>query len=376
MSSDPAVGPMKIAITGPDGFIAWHTRCALRARQGGDAIGLREEHFDHPDLMDAAVAEADAVIHLAGINRAADDEEIASANPWLAEQLVASLERTGKRIPVIYGNSIHSQGDSVFGVAKRRAADVLASWGGRAGAPVVDVVMPNIFGEEGVPFYNSVVATFCHQLARGETPQIKVDRELPLLHVQRAAAILLDSAASPVAGQLLPEGTPLTVTGVLDRLIPMRDAYRTADLPDLSDPFTRDLFNTYRSYTFPESWPVFPEVRGDQRGELFETVRAPGGQAQVFFSTTRPGFTRGQHFHLHKVERFLVLRGSGVIRLRKLFSDEVVEFAVGGDRPAIVDMPTMWAHSITNTGDGELVTLFYADEVFDPAAPDTYPEEV
>ena len=368
--------PLQVAVTGPDGFIAWHTRCALRARQGGDVIGLREGHFDSHELMDAALARADVVIHLAGVNRATDDETIATVNPWLAEQLVASLERTGRRIPIIYGNTIHALGDSLFGVAKREAAGILCAWGAASGAPVVDVVMPNIFGEEGVAFYNSVVATFCHKLARGETPQIKVDRELPLLHVQRAAQILLDAAADPVAGQVLPAGTPLTVSGVVERLLPMRDAYRTADLPDLSDPFTRDLFNTYRSYTFPEQWPVFPEVRADQRGELFETVKAPGGQAQVFFSTTKPGFTRGQHFHLHKVERFLVLRGSGVIRLRKLFTEDVVEFPVAGARPAIIDMPTLWVHSITNTGDDELVTLFYADEVFDPESPDTFPEEV
>ncbi|MCB9411273.1 MAG: SDR family oxidoreductase [Actinobacteria bacterium] len=369
--------PPRIAITGPDGFIAWHTRCALRAREGGgDAFHLAEPHFDDPDVMDAVLAEADAVIHLAGVNRASDDATIAEVNPWLARCLVESLERLDKPIPIVYGNSIHSRGDSGFGVAKRQSADILRDWGRRSGAPVADVVLPNIFGEHGTPFYNSVVATFCHLLANDQQPEIQVDREMPLLHVQRAASVLLDAAAEGFDGEVAPAGTPTTVTGVLERLLPIRDAYRSAILPDLSDPFTRDLFNTYRSYTFPQQWPIYPEVRGDQRGELFETVKAPGGQTQVFFSTTNPGFTRGQHYHLHKVERFLVLRGEAVIRLRKVFSDEVVEFSVSGDRPGIIDMPTMWVHSITNTGDDELITLFYADEVFDPANPDTFPEEV
>ena len=369
--------PPRIAISGPDGFIAWHTRCALRARNGGgDVIGLTEAEFDNPERMDAALAQADAVIHLAGVNRASDDETIARVNPWLAEQLVAGLERLGRPIPVVYGNSIHSDGDSVFGVAKQQAAEILTDYGRRSGAPVTDVVLPNIYGENGAPFYNSVVATFCHLLARDETPTIEVDREMPLLHAQRAAAVLIDATAAADSSQIRPEGTPMSVSGLLGLLEPMRDAYREAVLPDLADPFTRDLFNTYRSYTFPQQWPVHPQLRTDERGGLVEAVKAPGGQTQVFFSTTNPGYTRGQHFHLHKVERFVVLRGQAVIRLRKLFTDQVVEFAVSGERPAIVDMPTMWVHSITNTGNDELLTLFYADEVFDPAHPDTYPEEV
>ena len=367
---------MRIAVSGPDGFIAWHTRCAIRARWGGDAVHLDFAEFDDPARMTAALQTVDAVIHLAGVNRAADDTTIAEVNPNLAERLVQGLRDADVKVPVVFGNSIHSLGDSVFGEAKRRSAEILTEWGADVGAPVVDMLLPNIFGEHGQPFYNSVVSTFCHQLANGETPRIEVDRELPLLHVQRAAAGLIDAAMSPEAAVRRPVGVPLTVSGLLGELVPIRDAYRTGDLPDLSQPFVRDLFNTFRSYTFPGQWPIYPKVNGDQRGDLFETVRSRGGEAQVFFSTTRPGYTRGQHWHLRKVERFLVLRGSGVIRLRQLFSDGVVEFPVSGDSPAIVDMPTMWVHSITNTGQDELVTLFFADEVFNPDAPDTYPEEV
>ena len=367
---------MKIAVTGPEGFIAWHTRCAIRARGGDEAVYLGREHFDDPELMAKAVSDVDAVVHLAGVNRAADDDTIRVANPWLAERLVAGLQTLDRPVPVVYGNSIHADGDSVFGVAKRQGAEILTRYGASSGATVTDVVLPNIFGEWGRPFYNSVVATFSHQVARGETPRIEVDKEMPLLHVQRAVGVLLAATASPQGGRIDPAGASMSVAEVLDRIMTMSADYRTGDLPDLADSFTRDLFNTYRSYTFPGSWPIHPEVRGDQRGELFETVRASGGESQVFFSTTRPGFTRGQHYHLHKVERFLVLRGTGVIRLRKLFSHEVIEFPVSGDRPAIVDMPTMWVHSITNTGDDELITLFYADELFDPERPDTYPEDV
>ncbi len=367
---------MKIAITGPHGFIAWHTRAALHTQPKHESLLIGRDEFCDPQLMDSVLNQADAIIHLAGVNRTGDERAIVDTNRWLASQLVAGLHRTNRTIPIVYGNSIHKATGTVFGSAKAAAADTLKQWAEAVGAPFADVVLPNIFGEHCRPYYNSVVATFCHQLVNDKAPEIQVDREMPLLHVQRAAQLLIGAATDAVSGTIEPEGTPITVTCLLERVLEIRDAYRTADLPDLSDPFTRDLFNTYRSYTFPEQWPIYPEVRGDQRGELFEVVKSLGGEAQVFFSTTRPGFTRGQHFHLHKVERFLVLRGTGVIRLRKLFTDEVVEFPVSGDRPAIIDMPTMWVHSIVNTGADELLTLFFADELFDPENPDTYPEEV
>jgi UDP-2-acetamido-2,6-beta-L-arabino-hexul-4-ose reductase len=369
-------GTRRIAVTGPDGFVAWHSRCAARSRWGGDLVGVGEAEFNSPERLDEVLADVDAVIHLAGVNRAHDPAEIERVNPWLAEQLVASLRRLRRPVPIVYGNSIHALGDSVFGVSKRRAADILAAWGAESGAPVMDVLMPNLFGEHGVPNYNSVVATFCHALARGETPTVVDDKELPLLHVGAAADRLLDLAVSPEPGQVVLDGRTTWVSELAERLGAIATHYRSGRLPDLSDPFTKALFNTYRSATFPGHFPIHPAPADDPRGRLVEAVKGLGGQAQVFYSTTNPGYTRGQHWHRHKVERFLVLSGSGEIRLRKLFTDDVVTFPVTGERPAIVDMPTFWVHSITNTGTEPLVTLFFADEVYDPANPDTIPEDV
>ena len=366
----------RIAVTGPNGFIAWHLRCAARARWGGDLIGLDREDFCDVDRLAKKLVDVDVVVHLAGVNRAASESAVREENPWLARQLVTALKRGGSSSAIIYGNSVHANGDSAFGVAKREAAGILNQWGAESGNPVIDLVLPNIFGEHGRPHYNSVVATFAHLIARGESPTLVDDKELPLLHVQRACARILDLAESPKSGRIEVPGQPKLVSQVLRNLTQMAGDYRTGDLPNLGDSFTRDLFNTYRAATFPDQFPVYPELRSDQRGDLAEAVRAKGGEAQVFYSSTRPGFTRGQHYHLHKVERFLVLSGQADIRLRRLFSDEVVTFPVTGDRPAIIDMPTMWVHSITNTGSDDLVTLFYADEVLDPASPDTYPEDV
>jgi UDP-2-acetamido-2,6-beta-L-arabino-hexul-4-ose reductase len=362
---------MKLAVTGTGGFLTWHVRCALRARQDLDIVSIGRTEFEDTGLMDSALAEVDSVIHLAGVNRAPDDE-IATTNPRLAQVLVEGLARANRPITVVNGNSIQSSGDSVFGRSKAEAASIFRAYSEVSGSRFVDVILPNIFGEHGRPFYNSVVATFCHQLAIGEKPRIEVDRELSLLHAQTAASILLDAAENPSSPEIAIKGKTVSVSSVLAQLQEISERYFGGRLPDLSDPFTRDLFNTYRSFTFPTMWPIHPVKHSDARGELVETVRGAGGETQVFFSTTKPGFTRGDHFHLRKVERFLVLDGQASIKLRRLFTDEVFEFPVTGATPAILDMPTLWTHSITNTGDRDLLTLFYADDEFNPDDPDTY----
>jgi UDP-2-acetamido-2,6-beta-L-arabino-hexul-4-ose reductase len=362
---------VKIGLTGQDGFLAWHVRCALWAHHEVDVVGIGRAEFESATLMDDALVDVNSVIHLAGVNRGTD-EDVASINPELAQRLAAGIQRAGRPITVSYGNSIQADGDSIFGEAKAAAAGILRSACAASGSSFVNVMIPNVFGEHGRPFYNSVVATFSHQIAIGETPHIDVDRELTLVHAQTVAAILLEAAFNPVAPEVRIDGKLLSVSELLDRLIEMSGPYVNGQLPDLGDPFTRDLFNTFRSFTFPSQWPIYPVKHADDRGELVEAVRASGGETQVFFSSTNPGFTRGNHFHLRKVERFLVLQGQASIRLRRLFTSEIVEFEVSGDKPAIIDMPTLWTHSITNTGDTDLLTLFYADDEYNPDDPDTY----
>jgi UDP-2-acetamido-2,6-beta-L-arabino-hexul-4-ose reductase len=162
----------------------------------------------------------------------------------------------------------------------------------------------------------------------------------------------------------------------MKKLIGFHDLYMTGQIPDISIPFDRALFNTYRSFCFPSHYPIHPTLRSDRRGDLFECLQSYGGRSLVFCSTSRPRITRGEHYHLRKIERFLVLRGTAVIALRRLFYREIVQFEVSGLTPAIIDMPTMWTHSITNVGADELLTLFWADEMLDEEHSDTYPERI
>ena len=328
-----------------------------------------------PAQFHLALSGVDAVLHFAGVNRASNQERLFD-NVLSAKQLTSSLDQAGVRPVVVYANSIQAGNDSPFGISKQAAADHLSEWGRLAGAAIADVRLPNLFGEHGRPHYNSVVATFCHVLAADGKPTIVDDREVPLLHVQDAVDCMLDLMDRGTSGVFQPEGFLMRVSEVMEKLEGFHDLYVAGEIPDIRSRFDRALFNTYRSFCFPARYPIYPKVRSDNRGDLFECVRGNGGQSHVFCSSTHPGETRGEHFHRRKVERFLVLHGQAVIALRRLFDDKVVHFEVSGERPAMVDMPTMWVHSITNTGAGDLTTLFWADEIFDPEHPDTYRERV
>lgn len=360
------------ALTGGGGFLGWHTRAVLR-ESGVDARLITVgDRFDGESAA-TSVDGVDRVVHLAGVNRGTDDE-VREGNIGFAQQLAEAI-RAAAHPPgaVVYANSTQSAGDSVYGTAKQQAADILASAARDVGAEFVDIVLPNIFGEHGRPRYNSVTATFCAILAEGGEPEVVDDKLLDLLHAQNAAELLTglrDIAEQPALQRRE------TVSGLLDRLSSFARVYRDGNIPDLSDPFDRDVFNTYRSYTFPAQAPIPLTSHADSRGSFFEIIRTHGGSSQSSFSTTEPGISRGDHFHRRKVERFTVLDGEATISLRRLFTGEVFEFSVTGEEPVAVDIPTMWAHKIVNTGSRTLHTSFWTNDLFDPDNPDTIAELV
>ena len=232
--------------------------------------------------------------------------------------------------------------------------------------------MPNVFGEGGRPFYNSFIATFCHQLAIGATCTIEQDREVVLTHAQSVASALADAALHGTAIPHPMPGRTTTVSEVLALLQNQLTTYRSGEFPNLDDPFAVDLFNTLRAAVFAAGSPIVPfTTHVDPRGWLIETVKSHGG-GQTFVSSTVPGITRGNHYHLRKIERFAVLQGSATIQMRRLFSGDVQTFEVSGADPVAVEIPTLHTHLITNSGNGPLLTLFWANELFDPQAPDTF----
>ncbi len=365
---------MKIGITGIDGMIGFHLRCFLHGKNGFEVIGADRSTFASQSSLDVFLSDLDVVVHLAGMNRG-NDAEIERTNTGLALALVGACERSRCRPHIIFSSSTHVMRDTAYARSKRESAKILNDWAVSAKATFTNLILPHVFGEGGKPFYNSVVSTFCHQLASGETPVIINDGDLELVHSQQVAVKILELIQAPISGDVRIPGVPMRVSELLSTLKKFDELYRGMVLPDVGDPINLYLFNVYRSYLFPAYYPVNTQLHQDARGTLFEAAKSLSG-GQCFISTTKPGITRGNHYHTRKIERFVVLSGKGLIQIRKLFSAKTAEFEVTGDLPQYVDMPTLHTHNITNIGESDMTVLFWANEIFDPAHPDTFHEPV
>ena len=370
---------MMIGVTGSDGFLGWHTRVWLRTHRPDIQVSLAtREMFGKEGALESFVADLDAIVHLAGVNRA-PDIEIEFKNPELAANLVSACMRNRslyKPPPhLIYANSTRFVQDTPYGRGKLAAKETLELGARELGAKFTNLILPHVFGEFGRPFYNSAALTFCHQLATGVESTITTDGAVELIHAQTIAEAAITAIETGTTGDQRFVGESMKVSELLETLRPMALRYFSeGTMPGFSTQFERRLFNTLRSFKYPKLETWLPP-RKDQRGHLVEAMKADAG-GQIFYSVTHPGVTRGNHYHTQKFERFLVCEGEAEIRIRKLFSDEVVQFRVSGTKPCAIDMPTFCTHSITNIGDHDLITLFWSDEIFDPDSPDTYPEDV
>ncbi len=364
----------KIAITGAKGLIGWQTRAWLSVQPGTQVVRVPKAAWANPGEVAGLVSGCDAVVHLAAVNRGTD-REVHETNVRLARTLTEALECTGETPHVLHSSSTLTESDGgthgAYGRSKREAAEILSNWAKQAGATFTDMVLPNVFGEGGRPFHNSVVSTFCHQLANGAEPRIDADKEIEFLHAHQVAKGIGALIGSGTGDVWRPAGHKITVSALLSKLRTMDAGYRGHFIPDLRDPFDLDLFNTYRSYLYPGHYPVAFQKHTDPRGTLVEAIREGNG-GQIHYSNTHPGFTRGEHFHFRKVERFVVMHGEAEIAIRRICGPDVVRFRVSGEQPVYVDMPTLHTHSLRNIGSGDMIAMFWTNELYDPAAPDTY----
>lgn len=368
---------MKVLVTGADGFIGKNLRVALEEHEGFEVLPITRAS-SKADLADA-VAHADAVIHLAGVNRPKDPAEFARGNSDFTEALCGALSATGRAIPVAFASSIQAERDNAYGASKRAAEAHLAAYGVATGASVAVYRLANVFGKWSRPDYNSAVATFCHNIARGLPIHIdNPDAPVQLVYIDDVVAELLRFLVDPGQGVRQAHAGPVYATAVGDlarQIEAFRDVRSTLVTERVGSGLVRALYATYVSFLPPEAFSYSLPKHGDARGVFVEMLKTPDC-GQFSFFTAHPGITRGGHYHHTKTEKFLVIKGRARYRFRHLLTDESFQVESDGDQPLVVETIPGWAHDITNIGDDELVVMLWANEIFDRQQPDTVASRV
>lgn len=371
---------IRIGITGQTGFMGTHLTNYLRLKKDEvQLIPFEDRYFSEKSDLESFVRKCDVIVHLAALNRHNDPQTIYDTNTGLVKQLISALENTGSRPHILFSSSTQEERDNIFGKSKREGRKMLSQWSEKNGVPFTGMVIPNVFGPFGNPYYNSVVATFSHQLTHDEQPRVEVDAQLKLIYIGDLVQViwnLIKNRVSDGEYKITPTDE-VKVTEILTLLQSFKDQYlENGIVPDLSDPFERNLFNTFVCYIdHSKFFPFKLRLNTDERGSFVETVKLNSG-GQISFSTTKPGITRGNHFHTRKAERFAVIKGKARIQLRRIGTDRIINFELDGTEPAFVDMPVWHTHNITNIGSEDLYTIFWISEFFDAGDPDTFFETV
>ena len=370
---------IKVGVTGSNGFIGWHLcrNLELNAKEF-QLVKFKRDWFDENANLDSFVCNCDIIVHLAGLNRHSEESAIYDTNVSLAVKLVDSFNRTGFNGQVIFSSSIQEERNNTFGNSKKEARELFSNWAGNSHANFQGIIIPNVYGAFGMPFYNSVISTFCHQLVNGKTPQIETDATLNLIYINELINKIIDLFDSETNKKIIIEHTATyKVSEILKLLIRYKEKYfEIGQIPSFYNQFEINLFNTFRSYfNLSTHYPIKYKNNTDDRGNFVEIIRLGSG-GQVSFSTTKRGITRGNHFHTRKIERFSVIKGKALIQLRKIGSNELFNYYLSGDEPAYVDMPIWFTHNIKNIGEEELYTMFWINEFYDENDPDTYFENV
>jgi len=378
--------PITIGITGQAGFVGTHLFNFLGIQENVERILFRDEFFQDEKVLQAWVSQCDVIVHLAALNRHNDPEVIYKTNLELVQKLISACEATNSKPHILFSSSTQEEKDNLYGKSKKEGRELFEKWAERNGAQFTGLIIPNVFGSFGNPYYNSFIATFCHQLTHGEQPKIEVDGEVKLIYVGELVkeifsvisdSLLVTSHQSLITNHQLQFTTEIKVSKVLSFLESYKSNYfEKGIISNLDNEFEKNLFNTFLCYIDHKSFFPFQLTKhSDERGSFVETIKLNSG-GQVSFSTTVPGITRGNHFHTRKAERFAVIKGKARIELRKIGTEEVLSFELDGDKPSFVDMPIWYTHNITNIGNEDLYTIFWINEHYNAEDGDTYFEIV
>ena len=368
---------MRVLITGADGFIGKNLRVRMQEIPRFTVRSLNRASF-LVDLAEA-VSHADVIVHLAGENRPAVDEDFVLGNVGTTEKLISAVKTGGRPIPILFASSRQAVLDNAYGLSKRQAEKSLAQFSTETGNPVVIFRLPGVFGKWCRPSYNSVVATFCHEVARGSQPAVfGGERELSLVYVDDVIDEFISAISQLSDGCVFRDVSPeyrITVDSLLQRIQSFRNCRQDLVVERVGDGLTRALYSTFISYLPTDQFSYPLPAYTDPRGGFVEMLKTRDS-GQLSFFTAHPGVTRGGHYHHSKTEKFLVIRGRARFRFRHILTDEAHEFDTSGYSPVVVDTIPGWAHDITNIGDDELIVMLWANEVFDRARPDTVSSKV
>lgn len=367
---------MKVLVTGADGFVGKNLQLRLRERKDVEVVTYTraDSVADLPARLDGV----EVVFHLAGVNRPHDPQDFVAGNADLTQALSRAIQNAGRRIRVLYTSSTQARMDNPYGLSKRQAEQALQALVGKSGASIHVFRLPNVFGKWCKPNYNSAVATFCHNIARGLPIQVNdPNAAVTLVYIDDVLDRFIDlmdgaDAALDAEGfeTVAPQYT-VTVGELARQITAFRESRDSLVIDRVGAGFIRALYATYVSYLPVESFAYQVPQYADTRGVFVEVLKTPDC-GQFSFFTAHPGITRGGHYHHTKTEKFLVIKGQACFRFRHMQTGQTHELETTGTKPEIVETVPGWTHDITNTGSDEMVVMLWANEIFDRAKPDTF----
>ena len=369
---------MKIGITGKNGFIGYHLVNTIKQVKKYKVIDFKRDFFLNEKSLDRFTSSCDVIVHLAGVNRHKDEDFLLKTNIDLSRKISDSISRVNFKKKLIFISSTHEKSDTNYGVSKLKSREILIESSKINGFNLTSLIVPNVFGPFCKPNYNSFIANFSNALVNNDKPKILIDDSVKLIYIQSLISVIVSEFDSSSNDEKFVKNEfKIKVSEVLKTLKNFKKTYiENAEIPDISKRLNLNLFNTFRSYIDHKTfYPQLYKNNIDDRGSFIEVLRS-NSQGQYSFSTTKPQVVRGNHFHTRKIERFAVISGEALIRMRKISSNEIIEYKLSGKTPSFVDIPLWYTHSIQNIGEEDLLTLFWINEPYNEQDSDTFFEIV
>ena len=369
---------MKVLVTGAKGFIGKNLVSTLDREDKYEIICIDRENSK--EELEKGVLNSDFIVHLAGINRPKNEEEFFEGNTGLTEEIIEILKENNKNTSILITSSIQADLDNAYGQSKKGAEEALIKYMADTKGNVFIFRLPNVFGKWCRPNYNSAIATFCHNIARGEEVWISdPTKEMTLVYIDdvvRNIKDVIDNEENYIPGyQNVDIEHKATLGEIVDLINSFKESRKSLMIPNMENELTKKLYSTYLSYLPENDFSYSLKMNVDNRGSFTEFIKSKD-RGQVSVNISKPGITKGNHWHDTKNEKFLVVSGEGVIRFRKVDSEEIIEYKVSGEKLEVVDIPVGYTHSIINTGERDMVTIMWVNEIFNPEKPDTIYLEV